>query len=182
MINQPDPRMTDDVQARNMTGNPDLAADSTVRSASTDGSYGESRHTNYVDPTGNQVESKVEEYQDKNLERENKSSWAANIIYFLLSVVEVILGLRFVFRLLGANQNNSFTLFLYSLSHVFVAPFNGIFHDQTLGTSSVFELSTLIAMLVVALIGWGLVALCRLVFAPTYGGRQRVTTTRRSQR
>ena len=54
----------------------------------------------------------------------------------------MILALRFVFRLLGANQGNSFILFLYQISQVFVAPFNGIFHDQALGTRSVFELSS----------------------------------------
>lgn len=74
------------------------------------------------------------------------------------------------------------TQFLYNLSAVFVAPFNGSFHDQALGTRSVFELSTLIAMLIFALLAWGLVALSRLVFAPNDSGRQRFTTIRRSQR
>jgi len=176
MINQPDSRMTDYAQSRE-TNNPGVA-DSTVRSATTDGSYGESRQTHYMDPAGNQVEV----YQDKNLRRANRQSWVSNVVSFLLSVLEVILAMRFVFRLLGASQGNSFILFLYNLSHVFVAPFNGIFHDQTLGTGNVFELSTLIAMLVSALIAWGLVALSRLVFAPNYSGRQRVTTTRRAPR
>src|ERR1700730_8456162 len=131
MTNQPDPRMADYSQSRE-TVNPGVA-DSTVRSATTDGSYAESRQTHDVDPAGNQAGSLVEVYQDKNLIRANRQSWVANIIYFLLSVLEVILALRFVFRLLGASQDNSFILFLYNLSHLFVAPFNGIFHDQTLG-------------------------------------------------
>jgi len=180
MINQPDPRMTDDAQSRE-TINPGVA-NSTVRSATTDSSYGESRQTHYVDPAGNQVENQVEVYQDKNLSRANIRSWVANVIYFLLGVVEVILALRFLFRLLGASQDNSFTLFLYHLSQVFVAPFDGIFHDQALGTRSVFELSTLIAMLIFALLAWGLVALSQVVFAPNESGRQRITTTRRKQR
>jgi len=90
--------------------------------------------------------------------------------------------LRQSFRLLRANQDNSFTQLLYHLSQVFVAPFDGIFHDQALGTRSVFELSTLIAMLVYALLAWGLVALSRVVFAPNESGRQWVTTTRRTPR
>jgi hypothetical protein len=179
MVNQPDPRMAEYVQSRE-TVNPGVA-DATVRSAAMGGSYGESRHTTYVDPAGNQVESRVEVYQDKNLGRANIRSWVATIIYFLLVVLEVILALRFFFRLLGASQDNSFIQFLYHLSQVFVAPFNGIFHDQALGTRSVFELSTLIAMLVSALLAWGLVALSRVVFAPNDSGRQRVTTTRRKQ-
>jgi hypothetical protein len=180
MINQPDPRMTDRVPLRE-TVNPGVA-DSTVRSATTDGSYAESRQTYSVDPAGNQASSLVEVSQDKNVIRANRQSWVTNIISFLLSVLEVILALRFVFRLLGASQDNSFMLFLYNLSQVFVAPFHGIFHDQTLGIGNVFELSTLIAMLVFVLIAWGLVALSRLVFAPNESGRQRVMTTRRAPR
>jgi uncharacterized protein YggT (Ycf19 family) len=180
MINQPDSRMSGYAQSQE-TASPGVT-DSTVRSATTDGSYGESRQTTYVDPAGNQVESRIEVSQDKNLRRENRRSWVVNILSFLFGALEVILALRFVFRLLGASQNNSFTQFLYNLSQVFVAPFNGIFHDQALGTRSVFELSTLVAMLVYALLAWGLVALSRVVFAPNDNGHQRFTTTRRRQR
>ncbi len=179
MINQPDPRITEHTQ-RQETINPEVV-DSTTRSATTDGSRGESRHEHYVNLAGNQIESQVEVYQDTNLRRENRRSWVTTLIYFLLSVLEVILALRLVFRLLGANQSNGFTQFLYNLSQVFVAPFHGIFHDQTLGTGKVFEISTLIAMLIAALIAWGLIALSRVVFAPNEGGRQRITTTRSKQ-
>ena len=71
-------------------------------------------------------------------------------------------------------------MFLYNLSHVFVAPFNGIFNDQALGRS-VFEMSTLIAMLVYALIAWGIVSLGRVIFAPVMPGHQSITTTRRDR-
>ena len=180
MINQPDSRMTDKRQSRE-TVNPG-AADSTVRSATTNGSYQESRHENYVDPAGNQVENQIAVYQDKSLSWANRRSSVVSMVSFLLGVLEMILVLRFFFRLLGASQDNSFILFLYNLSHVFVAPFNGIFHDQVLGTHSVFELSTLIAMLVFALLAWGLVALSRVIFASNESGRQQFTMTRRLQR
>ncbi len=181
MINQPDPRMAEYAQSRE-TVTPG-GEDSTVRSATTDGSYGESRQTTYVDPAGHQqVENRIEISQDINLSRANRRSWAVNIISFLVGVLEVILALRAAFRLLGASQDSSFMQFLYNLSHVFVSPFNGIFHDQALGTRSVFELSTLIAMLVYALLAWGLVALTRVVFAPHESGRQRFTATRRRPR
>lgn len=180
MVNQPDPRTTVNAQSRETINS--AGEDATVRSVATGGSYRESQHATYVDPAGNQVESRVEEYQDKNLSRANTRSWVVSIISFLLGVLEVLLALRFVFRLLGASQDNSFTQFLYNLSLVFVSPFNGIFHDQALGTHSVFELSTLLAMLVFALLAWGLVALSRLVFAPNDSGRRRFTTTRSRQR
>jgi len=65
-------------------------------------------------------------------------------------------------------------------ANVVVGPFNGIFNDQALGRS-VFETSTIIAMLVYALIGWGIVSLGRVIFAPNLPSRQSVTTTRRNR-
>ena len=106
--------------------------------------------------------------------------WVTAVTYFILGVLEVILALRLIFRLLGANEDNGFITFLYSLSHVFVGPFNGIFNDQALGRS-VFEISTVVAMLVYALIAWGIVSLGRLLFAPLPPGQQSITTSRRDR-
>lgn len=178
MVNQPyppDPRTPGEVPS------PEWANDDTIKSVNTGGSYMESQHANYVNPTGNQVENQVEVYEDKNLQRANMRYWITTVIYFLAGVLEVILGLRFIFRLLGASQSNDFIMSLYNLSHVFVSPFNGIFNDQALGTRSVFEISTLVAMLIYALIAWGLAALGRVVFAPNFDSRQRVVTTRHRQ-
>lgn len=116
---------------------------------------------------GQQAESHAESVEDKNLMRANMRYWITRVVYFVLGVLEVIMALRFVFRLLGANQDSVFVTLLYNLSHVFVYPFNGIFNDQSIGRTSVFEVSTLIAMLIYALIAWGLVALGRVVFAPS---------------
>ena len=124
--------------------------------------------------SGQQVESDAEYVENKNLARANLRFWVTRVIYFVLGVIEVIMGLRFVFRLLGANPDSAFVRALYNLSLVFVAPFNGIFNDQTLGNTSVFEVSTLIAMLIYALIAWGLVALCRVLLAPSLDNEQHV--------
>jgi uncharacterized membrane protein YuzA (DUF378 family) len=151
--------------------------DDTVPSANAGGVYREYQQQNYAAPSGGPVEKKVDVYQDENVRKASLRNWITRIIYFLLGVLEVILGLRFIFRLLGANQASSFTLALYDFSHVFVGPFNGIFNDQAIGSRSVFELSTLVAMLIYALIGWGLVSLCRVLFTPSYGKSQRISTT-----
>jgi hypothetical protein len=100
-------------------------------------------------------------------------------IYFVLGVVEVILGLSFLFRLLAASESSGFVRFLYDLTYPLAHPFAGIFTDPTLGTSSVFEVSTLVAMLMYALLGWGLVALVQVVLAPRFASRQRSLSTRR---
>ncbi len=152
-----------------------------VRSANSGGAYSQSQQQSYVDPAGNRIESREEVYEDRNASRANARYWVTTVTYFILAVLEVILALRLLFRLLGANRDNGFISFLYGLSHVFVGAFNGIFNDQAIGTTHVFETSTVIAMLVYALIAWGIVSLGKVVFAPVNSGRQSVTTTRRGR-
>lgn len=183
MSNQPyspDPRMQGYQQPPNQVPSEGETYNETVRSSGTNGAYVQSQRESYVDPMGNQVQNRAEVFEDENLRRANIRSWIARITYFVLGVLEVILLLRFLFRLLGANQGSAFVMFLYNLSHVFVAPFNGIFNDQALG-KSVFETSTLIAMIVYALLAWGIVSLGRVLFAPNVPGRQSTTVTRRNR-
>ncbi len=156
--------------------------DNVVREADYGGARAESRYSSYRDDEGNIIERRQQVYHDANLERARIRYWATAIIYFVLGVVEVILGLRWLFRLLGANTDNSFITLLYGVSHPFVAPFNNIFNDQALGRQSVFEFSTLIALLVYALIAWGLVSLINLVMQPTPGSTNSSFSTRRRQR
>jgi hypothetical protein len=128
-----------------------------------------------------QFESRSEFVEDKNLMRANMRYWITRVVYFVLGVLEVIMALRFIFRLLGANPDSDFVMVLYNLSLVFVAPFNGIFNDQAIGRTSVFEVSTLIAMLIYALIAWGLVALSRVILTPSLTNEQHVIRSRRSR-
>ena len=185
MSNQypPDPRAQGYQQPANQPpyqGQEYSASNETSRSANSGGAYAESQRESYVDSMGNRIESQAEVFQDENQRRANIRYWITRITYFVLAVLEIIMLLRFLFRLLGANEGNSFIVFLYNLSHVFVGPFNGIFNDQALGRS-VFETSTLVAMVVYALLAWGIVSLGRVVFAPNLPGRQSVTTTRRNR-
>lgn len=156
-------------------------SDHVVQSSDYGGSHAESRYSSYVDAEGNIIERRQQVYHDKNQQRANIRYWATTVIYFLLGVLEVTLFLRWLFRLLGANTDNGFISFLYSLSHPFVGPFNNIFNDQTLGRQGVFEFSTLIAMLIYALIAWGLVSLINLIFRPVPPTTDTIITTRRRQ-
>jgi len=99
------------------------------------------------------------------IEREHTPTWyfkAKSIIYYILGVIETLLGLRFIFMLLGANPRSGFTSFLYAITGIFIAPFSGIFNPvSTTGLSarSVFDPATIIAMAIYALVGWGMVKL-----------------------
>ena len=87
---------------------------------------------------------------------------ARQAIYYALGVLEVILAFRLVFKLLGANPNSGFVAVIYSISAIFLAPFSGIFRPAVtkgLETQAVFEPASLIAMIVYAIIAYGIVRL-----------------------
>jgi len=91
---------------------------------------------------------------------------AGYFIYLIFGILEVLLAFRFVLKLLGANPSSGFVDFVYNLSSIFVAPFAGIFNTSTAAgavTTSVFEPATLVALIVYALVAWGIVALIRVI-------------------
>jgi len=85
------------------------------------------------------------------------------LIWWVLGLLEALLGLRFLFKLIGANPNNPFAIFLYELTDFFVRPFATLTGTPTAG-NMVFEFSTLITMIVYALVGWGLERLFYVIF------------------
>ena len=92
-------------------------------------------------------------------DRADSTETAARVVWFIAGVLLVLLAFRFVFILLGANPGNGFVDFIYSVSHPFASPFFGIFgYTQTLGNAKV-EWSTLVAMLVYALVAYGIARL-----------------------
>lgn len=81
---------------------------------------------------------------------------AARIVYYITSIVLTILAIRFVLSMLGANRGNAFAGLIYGLSYPFVAPFFGLFGYQMQYGVSRFELETLVAIAVYALVGYGI--------------------------
>lgn len=86
---------------------------------------------------------------------------AQRIVWFVVGLVNVVIALRFALLLLGANQGASFTDFIYSVSAPLVSPFVGIFGEPVYG-ESVFEISSLLAIVIYALVGWGIAKLLTL--------------------
>lgn len=80
------------------------------------------------------------------------------IAWYLFYLVEALLLFRFLLKLLAANPNAGFSQFIYALSGVFVAPFRYVFRTSAVG-GSVFEWSTLLAMLVYWVLVWGIIRL-----------------------
>jgi len=84
---------------------------------------------------------------------------AERIIWYIAGVILVLLAFRFVLTLLGANPANGFANFIYNVSHPFVAPFFSLFGYNFHYGISHFEIYTLVAMAVYAIIAWGLARL-----------------------
>ncbi|MEA2660727.1 MAG: hypothetical protein QOH08_299 [Chloroflexota bacterium] len=97
-------------------------------------------------------------------------------IYILFGVVEVLLATRFVLRLLGANAQAGFAQLIYGVTGPLVAPFQGLF-GTVQSDASVLESSSLVALLVYALLAWLVVKLAWLAFGET---RSATATTTRS--
>ena len=86
---------------------------------------------------------------------------ARRVIWYIAGVIIVLLALRFLLFMLGANRDSGFVDFIYNISAVFAAPFSGIFPAPTYG-QFFFDTASLVAMLVYALIAWGLARLFTL--------------------
>lgn len=84
---------------------------------------------------------------------------AQRIVWYIAGLIVALLLIRVVLQLLGANQGNGFVDFIYAFSGIFAAPFFGIFSYEPAYGQSVLELSTLVAMVVYGLIGWGVAKL-----------------------
>jgi uncharacterized protein YggT (Ycf19 family) len=85
---------------------------------------------------------------------------ASRIVYWLFGLIEAIIALRFILALLGANPNAGFTRIIYALSAAPMAPFLAVFPTQQV-QGAVFEWSALLAIVVYALIAWGIESLIR---------------------
>jgi hypothetical protein len=90
---------------------------------------------------------------------------AAAIVGLIVGVIDILIAARFLGKLFGASTQSAFVSFIYTVSGPLVAPFQGIFGN---GGSKVntFETADLVAIVVYAVLGWGLVMLIRIITAP----------------
>ena len=102
---------------------------------------------------------------DRRVVREDgasRSVVAERVVWYVTGVIIALLALRLILQLLGANQGNAFVDLVYGLSGVFAAPFFGMFSYEPSYGVSFFEVSTLVAILIYALLGWGVARLFTL--------------------
>jgi len=98
---------------------------------------------------------------------------AKRIIYYILGVIESLLICRFILKLLGANPINTFVQIIYSVTDALLWPFYSIFStfvSPGIETESYLEPAAVIAMIVYALVTWGIV---RLIVILNSSGKNR---------
>jgi len=81
------------------------------------------------------------------------------VVWFILGIIEILLAFRFVLKLLSANPAAGFTSFIYGTTYMFAAPFLAVFRNSRIVEGSIFEWTTLLAMLVYWVIALGIIKL-----------------------
>jgi YGGT family len=88
------------------------------------------------------------------------------VIWLVVGIVEGLIAIRFVLRLLGANPDAGFAQLIYGLTAPLVAPFVGLFGTPRFEGSE-FEFTSLVAMMLYALLAWAVLKVVLMFFGET---------------
>lgn len=116
-----------------------------------------------IAPTGAAVQQETREIKTER--PVDAKSTAQNVVWFILGLIEILLAVRFLLKLLGANSASGFVNAIYAVTNILTAPFDNIFNvsQSVAGQSrSVFEPSILVAAVVYAVIAYGIVKLINI--------------------
>jgi len=104
---------------------------------------------------------------------------ATQLVWLFFGILEALIALRIGLKLIGANAASPIAGFIYGVTSLFLAPFEGLTGTPTAG-GMVLELSSVIALVVYALIAWALVKIVDVIFyrprGPVVGVTQTTTT------
>jgi hypothetical protein len=112
--------------------------------------------------------------------RRRSSYKLVQAVWLLFGIVMGLLAIRFILRLLGANEAAGFARFIYSASGPFVAPFNNLFSNPGNG-GSVLELNTIVAILVYMLVAWLVVKVLWLLAGENRSATRTVSSATRAR-
>ncbi len=85
------------------------------------------------------------------------------VIWLLLVMLEALIALRIGLKLIGANPASPFAALVYGFSNIFLFPFAGLTGAPAAG-GMVLEISSVIAMVVYAFVGWGVERVVWVIF------------------
>lgn len=88
------------------------------------------------------------------------------LVYFFSGALEILLAFRLVLKLMGASVTSAFVGLVYGITGIFILPFEGIFRRgfaQGVETTAILEPSTVVAIIVYAVLAWGIVKLIQVL-------------------
>src|ERR1051326_3633743 len=113
--------------------------------------------------THNELEENLELRQDEARTLKFVIGKTGDFLRWFSIVLEVMLGIRFLLKLIGADPNNAFAAFLYALTDIILFPFNTLVQNPSLHVNQAFEITTLIGMGIYALLFWLLRSFVRIL-------------------
>ena len=88
----------------------------------------------------------------------------SRVVWYIAGFIIALLVIRVFLYLFAANQAAPFVDFMYTISGVFALPFYGIFAQPSYG-QSVLDSASIVAIVVYALVAWGISKLLTLTSA-----------------
>ena len=116
-------------------------------------------------------------------EREQRifSFKVTQLIWLLFGILEALIALRIGLMLIGANPGSPIVALIYGFTSLFLFPFTGLIGSPSAG-NMVLELSSFFAMVIYALLAWGLERIVWLAFYRPRESAVGVTETTTSER
>ncbi len=100
---------------------------------------------------------------DQARKRQYNLARITQITWLVTGVLESLFTIRILLKLMAANPAAGFATFIYNMTAVFLTPFFGLTATPS-ANGSILEIPTLIAMLVYALLAWGIVRVLWITF------------------
>jgi hypothetical protein len=108
----------------------------------------------------------AERVVDPAAEKAAAVDWVSRFVWFIIGVMDILLAIRFVLLLAGANPDAGFAQLIYNATNWMVAPFSGLFGAPLTYSGAVtagrFAPEVLVAMIVYILVGFLITKLAEL--------------------
>ena len=101
---------------------------------------------------------------------------ATQLVWLVFGILEVLILLRIMLKALGANAASPIASFIYGFTDLFLWPFQGLTGTPATG-GMVLEISSLIAVVVYALIAYALAKTIQVLFYRPRGPVEAVSQT-----
>lgn len=108
--------------------------------------------------------------EDVGAERQSIVAKVIRFIWLGTGILEFMILLRMLLKLIAANPNSVFAQVVYGFTDLFLWPFTGLVGSPSAGNGMVLEISSFFALLVYAVVAWGIVQVIK-IFATTVTSR-----------